>query len=139
MPRFRIGRRTWLIAIAGAFVLFALSPVVVDALHTRSARRRALLVHVGDSKEDVRRILGEPDGTFARGSGLFSGSIIAGFRASPESWYWGSMFDWGNCFQNEFPYFFPVRIRLFGPDSDDVAVSFDDKGKVVQVDVPESD
>lgn len=33
---------------------------------------------------------------------------------------YGKRFDRQNCFYAKFPYFWPLKVRLFGPDAEDV-------------------
>ena len=100
-----------------------------------SFKKRALLLKAGDDKAEVKRILGNPTSTFAKGSGL---RIFWLTPQTTERWAYGNVFDFKDCFHKEFPYFIPFRIRLFGPDNDDIAVEFDDNGKVRKVVIPES-
>ena len=49
----------------------------------------------------------------------------------------GKVFDWQDCFYSEFPYFFPFKFRLFGPDPDeDVKIEFDSSGRVELISLP---
>jgi hypothetical protein len=128
-PRTRL---PW-IALAVVVLGLAAAPAVIDAWRVRSFRDAALRVQVGDSPERVREILGAPTATFERGSGLLDGIILGVLPMRPETWAYGRWFDWGGCLRSEFPYFNPVRPRLFGPNADDVRVEFDVGGKVFRV------
>jgi len=124
----------WKIAAILAVVVLFGYPVAYDSVRVRFLRNKARELRVGDSKERVRAVLGEPNARFAKGSGLH----IFGKPPypEPERWAYGSEFEWKNCILKEFPYFWPIRLRLFDPGSDDVSVFFDDEGKVTGVRIP---
>ena len=136
-------RRKILIGVIGLFslllLLFCLW-VMLDKIHVNSCRSQATKIKIGDDKATIVSILGKPDGIYEKGSGLFDGQSILvfwKFLDSPERWAYGSAFDWEHYIQNEFPYFFPFCLRLFGPDADDVAIEFSDMGIVTKVTIPE--
>ena len=110
--------------------------VLMDTLRVRSVRERVLSVKPGATKSEVREILGRPTAQFPAGLGMPEGSF---FGSLPERWAYGSKFDWDHCLQKKFPYFLPFRLRLFGPDGDDVAICFDEKGRVSDINVPGDD
>jgi hypothetical protein len=53
-----------------------------------------------------------------------------------ETWAYGNSFDWTNCFYSKFPYFFPIKFRLFFPDANDISIEFDSTGRVERVSIP---
>lgn len=126
MKRLRSSTTTICTVLIALFLL-VVSPIVYDAGRMHSLRRRAKQIKVGDSKATVRQILGDCDGAHA------GGAILPLVAAAPECWSYGSSFDWENCFVDEFPYFFPFRIRIFGPHHDDLVIEFDDQGNVSAV------
>jgi len=127
-----------LIIFIGFFLSISL-PIIIDKINVHSYRKNASLIKFGVDKTEVQHILGKPTSRFRKGSGLFDGKYFLFERVplSPERWAYGSVFDFNDCFQKEFPYFFPLRIRLFGPDSDDISIEFDDNGKVTKVIIPD--
>lgn len=130
------------LSIWGVVGLLLVTPSLLplfDSCRVSTLRTKAQTLKIGDSKDTVESILGQPDAAFTKGSGLLDGALFGLFPISPERWAYGSMFDWENAFRNEFPYFYPFRFRLFGPDSDDIAVTFDDNGKVSAVIIPSDD
>ena len=104
-----------------AFLLLACVMVLltVDACRARSAPGRAKAIRIGDTKQQVRRAMG------------WSGIVTtAGIFNPSETWVYGGYVDWKHMMSR------PVRIRIFGPDEDEVAIRFDDSGRVSRVIVP---
>jgi hypothetical protein len=75
--------------------------------------------------------MGDPDASWDRGETFFWNADM------PPGFAYGKTMDWGNAFHSQFPYFCPFRIRLFGPDSDDVVIEFDDNWIVTGIKTPE--
>jgi outer membrane protein assembly factor BamE (lipoprotein component of BamABCDE complex) len=98
--------------IAAFFVAVAMLLTAADSVRGNLSVKRAKAVKIGDSKAQVRRVLGRP-------TGVTIGSY--------EYWEYGSYVDWKNlCY----------RFRLFGPDNDEVSIRFNDEGKVNKVFIP---
>jgi hypothetical protein len=113
-------------------ILGILIAFLIDTLRFRFLSEKALNLKVGDSKIEVKHVLGEPDAIFERGSGLLDGFVFGVWPVSPESWAYGDMFYW----DNKWPFFLPLNFRFFSPDSDDIAIVFDDNGKVSSIRIP---
>ena len=123
-----------------ALGLLLSSPVWTDLWRVHRLKSKAGKLRVGQSQNRVRDILGEPNVVFAKGTGLLDGTtLLPGISVgqSPERWAYGRRFDWKDAFHEEFPYFYPIRLRLFGPDDQDVAIEFDDHGMVSAIEIPE--
>lgn len=102
-------------SIAALIIALIMLLLAVDSLRGNLSAKRAKAVKIGDSKAQVRRVLGRPTG------------VIIG---SYEYWAYGSFVDWKNLSSC------PIRFRLFGPDGDEVSIRFDSQGKVDQIDIP---
>ncbi|NUM54060.1 MAG: hypothetical protein HUU46_10490 [Candidatus Hydrogenedentes bacterium] len=107
-------------------------------------------LHVGDSRETVIRTLGEPTircekdwqmisrdvNTLTEKDMNLAGAIFWGER--PEIWGYGKMFgpieEWFVTFP---PYLYPFKLRLFGPDPEDIQIVFDENELVSSVQIPE--
>jgi outer membrane protein assembly factor BamE (lipoprotein component of BamABCDE complex) len=109
MKRFAISCAALLI---GTLLVF----LAVDAFRSKSAIKRATVIRIGDSKQQVKRVLGRP-----------SDIGVAGFFDHSETWAYGGYMDWQGV---------TFRLRLFGPEDNEVAVQFDKAGKVSQVFIP---
>jgi outer membrane protein assembly factor BamE (lipoprotein component of BamABCDE complex) len=94
---------------------------------------RAQTLKPGDSKEKVREVLGKPTSVFLTSPQAKTNWIYLILGVQKETWAYGHRFD----SQAKFPYF-SLRIRLFGPDTDDVSVTFDSSGRVLGVKVPKT-
>lgn len=126
----RIDRFPWRWTALAVLVLLLLFPVLYDWCQVARMRSAATRVLMGDSAAQVRTVLGEPNTVFPK--------MTHGFNTREfETWAYGSHFEWSNCLSGEFPFFFPFRLRLFGPDpDDDVVLEFDDEGTVVRIGLP---
>ena len=79
-------------------------------------------VSVGMSKDEVTRLLGEPNDVYRANQGWF-------FSFQHETWAWRPKRTLK--YQSNFPYFAPAFLEgLFGPDSDDYVVTFTADGSV---------
>jgi outer membrane protein assembly factor BamE (lipoprotein component of BamABCDE complex) len=101
--------------IAALFIAIIMLLLAVDSVRGNLSVKRAKAVTIGDSKAQVRRVLGRP-------TGVTMGSY--------EYWEYGSYVDWENLSSC------PIRFRLFGPDNDEVSIRFNDEGKVNAVFIP---
>jgi outer membrane protein assembly factor BamE (lipoprotein component of BamABCDE complex) len=106
--------------MAAAFLACLMALLTVDDCRTRSALRRAKDVKVGDTKQRVRNVLGRP-----------SAITVAGIFDNSETWAYGGYVDWGDLLSC------PIHIRIFGPDADEVAVRFNNSGRVSKIIMPE--
>ena len=119
-----------------AIFILVLAVVFIDNLSTYSLATRARNLRVGDSKHHVEQILGRPMGWFQPPPQTPTNLIAALLSVRAETWAYGSRLELRQPFISEFPYFFPFRIRLFRPDSDDVVVEFDSGGRVSKLIIP---
>ena len=117
-------------ALIAALVTLPIVAFVFDAFRARSFATRVQRIKVGDSREKVVATLGRATEAFTPPQKIPSG-LYLGVRV--ETWAYGKRFDWQHCFYSKFPYFWPLKVRLFGPDSDDVEVEFDSTGRVSRV------
>jgi outer membrane protein assembly factor BamE (lipoprotein component of BamABCDE complex) len=111
--------------IAIAVLVILIIVLVFLAFGTSTVRARALQIKIGDSKNGVRSVLGEPTES-SKTSGL--GILFNGGAA--EWWSYGSLL--------EFPWLAPMKFHLLGPGTNDIAVYFDSAGKVTRVYVPKT-
>ena len=113
--------------------LVLLVVIAADNSRPHSFAISAVSVNVGDSKERVVEILGPATHVFKPPPTIPTGFYL-GVRT--ETWAYGKRLDLQNCFHSGFPYFWPVKMRLFGPHADDVEVEFDSTGRVSRVSMP---
>ena len=90
--------------------------LTVDAFPDRSPPIRARNLRIGDTRQQVRRVLGQP-----------SEITVAGIFDPSETWAYGGRINWQHL---------SIRFRIFGPDADEVAIQFDKAGKVRRVIIP---
>ena len=124
-------KRLVIIILLAVFVIAVLTGV--DAFRSRSFATRVQSIRAGDSREQVVATLGRATHVFMPPKQIPSG-LYLGVRV--ETWAYGRRFDWRHCFHSEFPFFWPLKFRLFGPDADDVEVEFDSSGRVHRVSTP---
>ena len=112
-----------------AFVALAALVVFAGVFQASSRRARADGIKIGDSKAQVERQLGKAT-MVTPFSPLWRTNVAAAlFCDTAETWAYGSHFD----FRSQFPW---LRLRLFLPDPDDIAVEFSTSGRVVRVTIP---
>lgn len=106
------GRAKLIIALALAAVVSSLMTVFFwDYTRPYAFARRASGVQIGDSKEEVRRVMGRPVSKIVYGSG--NGFIVSeDFDSREECWVHGPVFDFENAFSSEPPFFYPFRFRF---------------------------
>ena len=126
-------KRSVIIILLAVVVIVALT--AFDAFRSRSLAARVQRIQVGDSREQVSATLGRATHMFMPPKELPRG-LYLGVRV--ETWAYGRRFDWRHCFHSEFPFFWPLKFRLFGPDADDVEVEFDSMGRVSRVSTPKT-
>lgn len=106
-----------------------------DMSRSRSFTSRVQSVQIGDSKEQVLAKVGRATEVFTAPQEI-PGIFYLGVRV--ETWAYGERFNWQHCFYPRFPYFWPLKVRLFRPDADDVTVEFDSTGRVSHVSTPQT-
>ena len=113
----------WLVvaAIVGLGILTG-----VDAIRVHRLVAKAKLIQLGRPIEDVITLMGQPNAAIAK-DGLFK---------EHKTLAYGTRFDWRNSFHAEPPFFFPLKLRIFGPERDDIIVLIDDDDKVLSVQIP---
>ena len=116
--------------IAGAVILGIASGL--DMIRAHRLIPKAQRIQPGDSIDEVIALMGQPDGTFSKGSGLFS-------KSEHKALAYGKRFDWSDAFHLEPPFFYPINLRIFGPFQEDIAVILDDDDKVLRVEMPKLD
>jgi hypothetical protein len=129
--------KTCLIVMAAVVFMAAGGMVAHDRWRYSSVRSHAERIRVGESKLNVEHLLGSPTAVFRASERRPTTIGEALVYRSSETWAYGSSFDFRNSFSSEFPYFNPIRLRLFGPHSDDVALEFDSSERVSAVSIPE--
>lgn len=129
--------KRFLIATLILFVLVG-GIVTLDVYRTGSFRSRARSIKIGDSKQQVERILGPATSVFTPLPEAATNVLALLLSVRCETWAYGNRLELREPFQAEFPYFFPLRFRLFKPDSDDVRIEFDSAGQVSFVRIPEN-
>ena len=100
-----------------------------DAIRAHRLISKAEHIHPGDTIDAVISLMGPPDGTFSKGSGLI-------FTSKYKALAYGRMFDWSDAFHLDFPFFYPINLRIFGPIQGDITVFLDDADKVLKVEMP---
>lgn len=111
-------------------LVFLMALSVADMWHLGSLRKRAVSLKAGDTKADVRRVLGRPVSVLLPAPGTNFVAWLLSVKS--ETWAYGSRYDLGALFHGESP----LRLRLFRPESNDVAVAFTSSGRVAQVIIP---
>jgi hypothetical protein len=101
------------IAFLLAFVFFA------DYLRYSSDLKRASTIQIGDTRDEVRRIMGEPVAKFG----------ISEVHSEGELWAYGRVYNPVSIFS--------FRLRLMSPLDDDVSIRFSAENTVVTVRIPE--
>lgn len=110
--------------------------VGMNWLSTRTFMTRVRTVRVGDTRHQVEKILGRPVAAYTPLPEARTNWVAALLSVRSETWAYGSRLELRDPFQSEFPYFCPIRLRLFQPDVDDVAIEFDSSGRVSQIVTP---
>lgn len=112
------------------FLLLFMALSIAGMWHLGSLRKRAVSLKAGDTKADVQRVLGRPVSVFVPAPGTNFVAWLLSVKS--ETWAYGSRYDLGALFHGESP----LRLRLFRPESNDVAVVFNSSGRVAQVIIP---
>ena len=110
--------------------------VCVDGLRARATAARARTIRIGASKQQITETLGQPTAIFTPLPQARTNMLAALLSVSAETWAYGGRLELRQPFQSEFPYFMPIRFRLFQPDPDDIAIEFDSSDQVRKVTIP---
>ena|SRR5579859_2993474 len=102
-----------------------------DLWHAGSLRKRSLSLKAGNTKVEVQKVLGRPTWVFIPSSD--TNFLVWFLSVHSETWAYGSRFDFRSAFRGESPF----QFRMFGPESNDVAVVFGSSGRVSQVIIPQ--
>jgi hypothetical protein len=87
-------------------------------------------IAVGQTKAEVRAILGSPTGQWEKTGFLFA--------SGPPQWAYGTWLD-ARLILSEgtlLPLAIPFNLRLFGPNDDDLVITWDTNGRVAEVKRP---
>ena len=124
----------------GVLVVIAILLAVAgwDWRQASSLANRAQRINVGDSKQQVERVLGKPNATFSPPAAGETNGLVLILSVRRETWAYGRKFDLRHSIQPEFPFFWPFKFRLFTPDTNDVRIEFGSSEKVVKVTVPKT-
>jgi hypothetical protein len=122
-------------SIAALALLIIMSAAVMDSFRAHRFVTKVQAIKAGDGKEQVEAKLGRATRVF-RPPEKVSHPLFLFLGVQVETWAYGERFDWQHCFHSKFPYFWPLKFRLFGPDMDDVTVEFDSTGKVRRFSTP---
>lgn len=124
-----------LVVIVATILILTVLAVVIHRRSVHSFTMHVRAIHVGDSKQKVEQLLGPPVASFTPLPEARTNYVISLMSVHSETWAYGSELE-RHPFSSEFPYFDPFRIRIFKPDTDDVAIEFDSSGKVSKVTIP---
>jgi outer membrane protein assembly factor BamE (lipoprotein component of BamABCDE complex) len=111
-----------------ALLFLVLLLALYDATRPASYRRRAVSIHPGDTRAQVRAVLGSP-------ASSFSVSTPNLFFPVPERWMYGSTCDW-RYWRHPFSSDFFSFVHL-SPRDNDVVIDFDKSGIVQNVVIPQ--
>ena len=92
---------------------------------------KARLIKRGDSKEMVVKALGKPTAVLVPPTGTNVNFATLLLCVHSETWAYGQTL----CMSQDFPYV-GFKLRLFQPDTNDIAITFDSDGKVANVLIP---
>ncbi|HKS35721.1 MAG TPA: hypothetical protein VJW76_00925 [Verrucomicrobiae bacterium] len=124
----------WALVVIGMLLAVA----AWDWRRANSLADRARRISIGDSKEQVEKVLGKPNNVFSPPAAGETNAVFLILSVRRETWAYGPKFDLRHSIHSEFPFFWPFKFRLFTPDTNDVRIEFGSSGKVVKVTVPTS-
>src|SRR5690242_6902411 len=93
---------------------------------------KTLLLKQGDTRLQVQKTLGRPVKVFTPLPDAKTNFTARLLSVRSETWAYGRRFDPGLVFRGEFP----IPLRMFAPEENDVSVVFDSAGKVAEVVIP---
>lgn len=117
-------------------VVFFAGITIYDSYRWHLVESKIYELKIGDTKTKVLHLLGKGQGTWKKGEKTGLGLFGIHFSYQDDVIAYGKIVDWSDPFFSEFPYFFPFRIRLFGPDENDFIIHFDEKGLINKVEIP---
>ena len=115
------------------YVLWLITIGTVERVHLHHVVEVSRQISVGATEADVLAILGEPNGRYAEGRGLF------GIGSRPRRWMYGTTINLRYLIVPEvpFPSPIPINIRWFGYDEDDLVIDWSRDDKVAKITRPE--
>lgn len=124
--------RQSLLIIGGLIMSFVFAAVFcLNLIPSKSLAEQAQAIKIGEPKNTVKQVLGRPNEIFLPPTGTNINIITLMLCVHSETWAYGHWFRG----RTDFPYF-ELNLRLFRPDTNDVTVSFDSKGRVAKVYIP---
>ena len=113
--------------LLGFLIFIVLLVCIIDIVKHRTRLEKAQFLNLGDSKDDVREILGNADVQWSSGTEMFLNVI------ENDTSIYGRNYDFSaDAFYLEFPFFYPVRFRL-SPYEDDIVIEFDENGTIISI------
>jgi hypothetical protein len=122
-----VRKKIFSLAVAGA-VAFA------GIFYCYESNRRSAVsrIKIGDTKAQVQAVLGKPAEIMLPQKN--QGFPFLGVHC--ETWAYGGPFELKHSLSRHFPWFFPFKLRIFGPADNDLAIEFDSEGKVSGITLP---
>lgn len=122
--------------ITAFWLLFIASIGTLERAHIARLAEAANGIQLGDTEDDVLRILGKPLSTYERNEGW----SILGIGVHPPQWLYGTTINIKKMFIGDIYVMaspLPINIRWFSYDEDDLVVDWDSKGAVSKITIPE--
>jgi hypothetical protein len=118
--------QAWLAMLA---VVGGLEQARLNQLIDASAR-----LDPGDEESKVLSVLGPPMERWPKRDAV--NAFLFGDR--PRQWVYGTILDIEEIFayQSAIPILFPLKLRLFSPDEDDLLINWSDDGSVASIERP---
>ena len=118
-----------ILLVAAALIALA---YVLSVNWKSSQEVKARSIKLGDTKAQVERQLGQATAVLPFSTLWRTNAMAALLCDTAETWAYGSYFN----FKSKFPW---IRLRMFLPHPDDIAVEFDISNRVVRVTIPKTD
>ena len=126
---------TYFLGISLSIIMVYLGGLTAyDSIRINRLKSTVSQLKLGDSREKVIQLLGDPDYTWRKGSKKFTFWGKQQYYENSGIGY-GKIMDWKNAFQSNFPFFYPFRFR-FGPWQDDILLYLDDNGLIDKIEMP---